>query len=69
MTLSLRSTLKLRVFILFLGAASLSLPTQAARVTQAAARAGLTVTVTQPEATQIASVITANGSVAACKRR
>ena len=65
MTLSLRSTLKLRVFIFFLGAASLSLPTHAARVNQAAARAGLTVTVTQPVVTQIASVISANGSVAA----
>ncbi|MEI7570786.1 MAG: efflux RND transporter periplasmic adaptor subunit [Alcaligenaceae bacterium] len=65
MTLSLRSKLKLHVFILFLGMASLSLSTQAARVNQTTARAGLTVTVSQPEATQIASVITANGSVAA----
>lgn len=65
MTLIPRSRLHRFVLSSLLSLASVAAWPQFAQASQDAPRAGLTVTVTRPEATQIAAVITANGSVAA----
>ncbi len=65
MTFTVRSSLNSLVFRGLLSACSFALVSQITASAQDAPRAGLTVTVTRPAATQIAAVITANGSVAA----
>ena len=65
MTLISRSRLNGFVLSSLLSLAGLAAGAQFAQASQDAPRAGLTVTVTRPEVTQIAAVITANGSVAA----
>jgi len=65
MTLISRTRLNRFVLSSLLSLASLAAWSQLAQASQDAPRAGLTVTVTHPEITQISAVITANGSVAA----
>ena len=65
MTLISRSRLNGFVLSSLLSLVGLAAGAQFAQASQDAPRAGLTVTVTHPEVTQIAAVITANGSVAA----
>ena len=65
MTLISRTRLNRVVLSSLLSLASIAAWPQFALASQDAPRAGLTVTVTRPEVTQIAAVITANGSVAA----
>ncbi len=65
MTFTSHSRLNSLVLSSLLSLASLAAWPQFAQASQDAPRAGLTVTVTRPEVTEIAAVITANGSVAA----
>ena len=65
MTLIPRPKLNRFVLSSLLSLASIAAWPQLAQASQDAPRAGLTVTVTRPEVTPIAAVITANGSVAA----
>ena len=65
MTFISRSRLNGFVLSSLLSLVGLAAEAQLAQASQGAPRAGLTVTVTRPEVTQIAAVITANGSVAA----
>jgi RND family efflux transporter MFP subunit len=65
MTFISRSRLNRFVLSSLLSLVGLAAAAQLAQASQDAPRAGLTVTVTRPEVTQIAAVITANGSVAA----
>jgi RND family efflux transporter MFP subunit len=65
MTFISRSRLNGFVVSSLLSLVGLAAGAQFAQASQGAPRAGLTVTVTHPEVTQIAAVITANGSVAA----
>lgn len=65
MTFISRSRLNGLVLSSLLSLVGLAAGAQFAQASQDAPRAGLTVTVTHPELTQIAAVITANGSVAA----
>ena len=65
MTFISRNRLNRLVLSSLLSLASVAAWPQFAQASQDAPRAGLTVTVTRPEATQIAAIITANGNVAA----